>query len=290
MRHPFATSFEAAHHHLATASDGARSDKAAEWFLDNYYLIRRVARQVEEELPIGFMRRLPNLVSGPNDGRPRVFVLAQGLIETCALSLSLSGIRRFVDAYQEVLPLTIAELWALPTMLRAAVLTDLVHFLSELHAPVDESERWTFDAARSLEEPQKAPLALEPSEGVERAIRALRVLDVVDWKVFFEKTNRVESILRQDPAGIYARMEFDTCDSYRKSIEELSWSTGRSEDSVADLAIELARTAAGDTRRGHVGYYLVARVVRRWRSAPSIAQGAWSVFVGSFSSTPPLPI
>ena len=33
--------------------------KAAEWFLDNYYLIRRVARQVDEELPRGFVRRPP---------------------------------------------------------------------------------------------------------------------------------------------------------------------------------------------------------------------------------------
>ena len=46
------------------------------------------------------------------------------------------------------------------------------------------------------------------------------------WKVFFEKTNRVESILRTDPAEVYGRMDFETCDAYRKVIEALAWATG----------------------------------------------------------------
>ena len=36
-------------------TDDATLPKAAEWFLDNYYLIRRVARQVDEDLPRGLL-------------------------------------------------------------------------------------------------------------------------------------------------------------------------------------------------------------------------------------------
>ena len=54
--------------------------------------------------------------------------------------LDVVALRRFVDAYQEVSPLTIAELWALPTMLRACVLQRLlVRFLDELHVPVRDA-------------------------------------------------------------------------------------------------------------------------------------------------------
>ena len=163
--------------------------------------------------------------------------------------LDLPVLQRFVRAYQEVSPLTIAELWALPTMLRAMVLEQLLWSLHELHVPVHEHDR-PMSHAESI--------SLEPGVGVERSIRALRVLDTVDWKAFFEKHNRVESILRTDPAQVYARMDFATCDSYRKVVETIAWGAGRAEEEVADLAVSLARDDAQNERRGHVGYYLVA--------------------------------
>ncbi len=51
---------ESAQRYLSSlpAADPARPHAAA-WFLDNYYLIRRVARQVDEELPRDFRCRLP---------------------------------------------------------------------------------------------------------------------------------------------------------------------------------------------------------------------------------------
>ncbi len=207
--------------------------KAIEWFLDNYYLIRRVARQVEEELPRGFVRHLPLLASGPAKEKPRIEVFARALVTESSMLLDGSVLRRFVDAYQAVSPLSIAELWALPTMLRSTVLRRLVDLLEN----ADET-------ARDL------------SSDVERCIRALRVLDTIDWNSLFETTNRVESVLRTDPARVYEQMDFDTRDSYRKVVEALAWSTGKSEEDVASIAIGLANAADSNERRGHVGYYL----------------------------------
>jgi cyclic beta-1,2-glucan synthetase len=255
-------SFEQAHGYLAASSLGdAAPAKAAEWYLDNYYLIRRVARQVEEELPRGFVRRLPWLVSRPAKARPRIDGLARALVVKTCMTLDLAVVRRFVDAYQEVSALTIAELWALPVMLRIVVLEHLLRFLDELHVPV-------YDGACSGVRPQASndegegteSFRIDPGLGVERSVHALRVLDTVDWKTFFEKTNRVDAILRTDPANVYVRMDFETCDSYRKVVEALAWATGTAEEAVASLAIAFARDNASDERRGrgHVGYYLVA--------------------------------
>ncbi len=249
---------ERAQKHLtANSSSGAGVPKVAEWVLDNYYLIHRVARQVEEELPRGFVRHLPQLAAGPKKGRPRIEALASALVAKSALMLDLTALRGFVDAYQEASPLTIAELWALPTMLRAAVLERLLGFLDELQVPVYGTEVRLFHLRPSTPESAE-PSPLEPALGVERSIRALRVLDAIDWKAFFEKTNRVEAILRTDPAHIYGRMDFETCDSYRKVIETLAWATGTAEEVVANLAVALANASASDERRGHVGYYLMA--------------------------------
>ena len=107
---PVARAVERARKHFGSTSAGDGTfEKAAEWFLDNYYLIRRVARQVEE-LPRSFVRHLPLLASGSAKGRPRIDALARALVVKSALSLDLTVLRRFIDAYQEVAPLTIAEL------------------------------------------------------------------------------------------------------------------------------------------------------------------------------------
>ncbi|HWU91590.1 MAG TPA: hypothetical protein VN253_30190, partial [Kofleriaceae bacterium] len=228
---PVTLALEQARRRLAQVHAGdAAPPKAAEWFLDNYYLIRRVARQVDEELPQGFVRHLPQLAAGPARGRPRIAVLAEALVGASDIELDVAAVRRFVDAYQDVSPLAIAELWALPVMLRASVLSHLLGF---------------------LEQPELSAV------GVERCTRALRLLDAIDWKAFFEATSRVEAILRGDPARVYARMDFETCDAYRKVVEELAWATGRGEPQVAELAVALARQEPPDERAGHVGYYLI---------------------------------
>ena len=250
-----APALERAQQSLASmAVADATVPRAAEWFLDNYYLIRRVARQTEEELPGGFVRHLPRVAAGPGKGLLRIDLVAQALIVATRIEPSPAALRAFVDAYQEVAPLTIAELWALPTMLRACVLRHLVRFLGELHVPLGD------DQGRAPPPSADPPLELcspDPGVGVECAIRALRVLDVFDWKTFFARSSRVEAVLRTDPPGVYAHMDFATCDSYRRVVEALAWHTGQTEPRVAELAVELASAQAADPRAGHVGYYLV---------------------------------
>ena len=89
--------------------DDAMLRKAAEWFLDNYYLIRRVARQVDQDLPRGFVRHLPELASGPAKGMPRIYALARALVVSRSIEFDVVTLRRFVEGYQGVSPLTIAE-------------------------------------------------------------------------------------------------------------------------------------------------------------------------------------
>jgi cyclic beta-1,2-glucan synthetase len=257
---PFASSLEHARQYLqAGPFVGDALPKAAAWFLDNYYLLRRASRQVAEELPRGFVCHLPQLASGPAKGRPRIEALSRAVVALSGIALDLPLLRDYLDAYQEVTPLTIAELWALPTILRATVLEHLLQFLGLLGVPGLELARGGSRLHREGSGPhERTSTAVAPTLGVERAIRALRLLDAIDWKVFFSATSRVEAILRTDPSLVYGRMDFVTRDSYRKVVEAVAWATGRSETDVADLAVEFARGGEKDERRGHVGYYLVA--------------------------------
>lgn len=253
---PFGAALKRVYKHLATRGvDDAALQRPAEWFLDNYYMVRRVARQVVEDLPLGFLRRLPLLASGPDEGLPRIDALTRELIARKGIELDRVALGSFVTAYQKVVPLSIAELWALPTLLRAAVLRSLLAFLAELRVVGAGSH--DVAASRGRDHGSASRPALDPAVGVERSIRELRLLAEMDWQVFFEEHSRVEAVLRSDPADVYSRMDFDTCDDYRKAVEDLAWNSGVAEEGVANQAILLAREAAHDPRGGHVGFYLV---------------------------------
>ncbi len=64
---------------------------------------------------------------------------------------------------------------------------------------------------------------------------------VYDWKSFFETLSLVDITLRQDPARLYAGMDFETRDRYRKVVEEIANSGQGDELAVAQAAISLAR-------------------------------------------------
>ncbi|MEE9253757.1 MAG: hypothetical protein V3U43_02385, partial [Pseudomonadales bacterium] len=98
------------------------STKAAEWLLDNRYHVHRAARQIREDLPPRFYRRLPSLANPGQEGLPRAYCLAHGMLNATHLQLSLITAVQFVQVYEGDAPLTIAELWAFPTMLRLACL------------------------------------------------------------------------------------------------------------------------------------------------------------------------
>ena len=98
---------------------------AAEWLLDNLYLVEEQIRLARQHLPKGYSRELPRLASGPSVGLPRVYDIALEIISHGDGRVSVTSLRRFVRAYQEVSPLKLGELWAIPIMLRLALIENL---------------------------------------------------------------------------------------------------------------------------------------------------------------------
>ena len=210
---------------------------AAEWLLDNDYLVRRVLAQLRNELPAGFQERLPRLA---DPGRKaRALALAAELYDGVRHELEIEELEAFLTEYQTVTALTIAELWALPAMLRLVILHRLLAAL-----------RAAFDASDAQE-------ARDAGADCGRAIRALRLLAEADWNEIFSRLSVTERILRGDPAGAYERMDFDTRDAYRRAVEEIARGGALPETEVATAAISRAEQARGDERRYHVGYHLL---------------------------------
>ncbi|CAK9889463.1 MULTISPECIES: glycoside hydrolase family 94 protein [Pseudomonas] len=102
-----------------------RVTPAAEWLLDNYYLVEAHIRLAKTHLPKGYSRQLPRLGNGPSAGLPRVYDIALETISHGDGRVDDESLGRFVEAYQSVTALTLGELWAIPIMLRLALIENL---------------------------------------------------------------------------------------------------------------------------------------------------------------------
>ncbi len=111
----------------ATSATGGtrRVTHAAEWLLDNFYLIEEQIQMARRHLPPGYSRELPRLGNGPSAGLPRVYDLVLELISHVDAQLDAKSLRAFVAAYQTGSGLNMGELWAVPIMLRLALIENL---------------------------------------------------------------------------------------------------------------------------------------------------------------------
>ena len=104
---------------------GRQITPAAEWFIDNYPLIEEQIRTARKHLPRDYNRELPRLANGSSPATPRVYDIALELISHSHGRVDSEGLRAFVAAYQTVAPLRLGELWAIPIMLRLALIENL---------------------------------------------------------------------------------------------------------------------------------------------------------------------
>ncbi|MDZ4167476.1 MAG: glucoamylase family protein [Coriobacteriia bacterium] len=298
---------------------------AAEWLLDNYYLIEEQIRLVRDDLPAHYGAELPRLSTGDYRLLPRVFEMMVTLVSHTDSRIDQTSLESFTMAYQDASPLTIGEVWAVPIMLRitlvenlrrlalrvldahqsvvagdrfadrllaagddgpeavAARITELDLAHAEAPAPfiVRLSQRlagqdvalapladWleTTLAARGVTLEQVTLAAHQEQAAdqvsVANAITSVRFLDALEWRDFFEHTSLVEHVLREDPAGTYARMDFRSRDRYRHAIESIARRCPLDEIGIAEAAMSHALDALAkdpaDAVRGHVGHYLIS--------------------------------
>ena len=122
-----------------------RVTPAAEWLLDNFYLIEEQIQMARRHLPRGYSRELPRLLGGASVGLPRVYDIGLELISHVDAQIDAGPLHAFIAAYQTVAPLTIGELWAVPIMLRLGLIESLQRVTRRLiiaQADCDLAESW----------------------------------------------------------------------------------------------------------------------------------------------------
>jgi cyclic beta-1,2-glucan synthetase len=105
------------------------SQPAEEWLLDHSGLILEQTMVVRSELGKSLLNRLPQL------RKHRIPRLLPVCIEYFALTdgeLNEDSLTAYIQNYQEISPLTIAEIWAIPLFLRIALLRRLAEIVEQI--------------------------------------------------------------------------------------------------------------------------------------------------------------
>jgi len=115
-----------AHRIASEALDNNRQlAPAAEWLLDNYYVIEEQILLAGKYLSRKYSRQLPRLKTGKHEGYPRVYDLAFELVSHTDGRVDVGNLTHFIGTYQTVQNLSLGELWAMPIMLRMALIENL---------------------------------------------------------------------------------------------------------------------------------------------------------------------
>ncbi len=133
---------------------------AGEWLLDNFYLIEEQIRTAKRHLPKGYSRELPRLVNGPSAGFPRVYDIALEIISHGDGRVDPENLSSFVAAYQTATVLKLGELWAIPIMLRLALIENLRRVAARIAADRSDRNRADYWADQMMEIAEKDPKSL----------------------------------------------------------------------------------------------------------------------------------
>ena len=114
-------------HRAANAAQtaGEPVTPAAQWLLDNYYLVAEAIQQVKRDLPPRFYGELPTVELENGQRVPRVLAIAWAYVAHTDSGVAPESLKALVDGYQSVQTLKIGELWALPSLLRFVLIENL---------------------------------------------------------------------------------------------------------------------------------------------------------------------
>ena len=152
-----------------------RITPAAEWLLDNFYLIEEQIQMARRHLPRGYSRELPRLLNSPSAGLPRVYDIVLELISHVDAQIDAGPLSAFIAAYQTVGSLKLGELWAIPIMLRLGLIENLQRVTTRLTIAREDRDLADLWVDRLQDMAEKEPVSPRHRGGGHGEVRSSHV-------------------------------------------------------------------------------------------------------------------
>jgi cyclic beta-1,2-glucan synthetase len=227
----------------ATESAPVIADAAADeqrWLSENLDLLRSELAGLHE-VRID-LTRTEHVRLFDRELAPRVLVIAETLLAALDYRFADTTFSEYLRALQTVVVLRQSELWQMVSAVKLLLLERIAELATRMFG-------------------NDSTVA-----GIGSCIRSLREVGQAPWDELLEPLIVFDRVLRRDPAGTYARMDAQTRRLYRQAVAKIAEYSDYSEVEIAEMALSLARQAAGKPerdfrlalRKSHVGNYLLA--------------------------------
>ncbi len=130
---------------------------AGEWLIDNFYLIEEHIRNAKTNFPKGYSKDLPQLSEEGSAGLARIYDIVLQIIAHSDGRIDMESLSRFIQAYQTITNLQLGELWAIPIMLRLALIENLRRVSSRIAIDRVDANLADYWAQKMIETAEKAP-------------------------------------------------------------------------------------------------------------------------------------
>ncbi|MCY6371123.1 GH36-type glycosyl hydrolase domain-containing protein [Clostridium ganghwense] len=215
---------------------------AAEWLLDNLYLIEKEYKHIKYSMPEKYYKNLPIIDKGIMMGYPRIYHIAVELVSHTDGRIDEETIERFVKSYQTNTVLTTGEIWALPIMLRIALIQNISKITENIVFAQKEKRRADVISDRLIDaladkriEEELEKIANEDimftSHFTERLLKVLRdngidveaVYKWIDEKLEVQETNSEKVISLEHHKQADYQFAMGNSISSIRAVEALNW-------------------------------------------------------------------
>ncbi|HZR64379.1 MAG TPA: glucoamylase family protein [Terriglobales bacterium] len=227
---------------LERVTKDGRTDSESDdhrWLRENTPLLSSHLSSTENAFRL--LNRMPHVRTPRGTTIPRAAGVAEAFLHAIGFEFSEAGLLAYLTAFQESVPLKFGELWALIPSLELVLL-----------------EQIAARGSKCLENPDQ-----QHKVGV--CVRSMREMSQLHWKDTLDSQIVFDKVLREDPAGSYPLMDFDSRSLYRERVVKIAERSDSTEMEVAQAALALARNAQKQRfddpreakRQSHIGFYLI---------------------------------
>ena len=195
------------------------------------------------------LRKIPHVRTATGTVVPRALAIAEDCLTAVNYRCDRSAFALYVEAFQQVSVLNLAELWTLIAVFKGVLLERLL-------------DDWLSSSQSAGQE-----------EEVASCLESLRTINRIPWPQVIEPLIVFDRFLQQDPVGAYNHMEAESRAFYRRQVANIAEYSDLTEREVAEAALKLAQDAYRQPHRdarvarrlSHIGYYLIAEGVTELR-------------------------
>ena len=130
---------------------------AGEWLIDNFYLIEEHIRNAKKHFPKNYSEDLPQLLNDASIGLTRIYDIVLQIISHSDGRIDIESLSSFVKAYQTVKNLELGELWAIPIMLRLALIENIRRVSTQIAIDRVDRNLAEYWARQMIETAEQAP-------------------------------------------------------------------------------------------------------------------------------------